>query len=305
MRNIFKHIKKYKILYLMLLPAIIWYIVFRYIPMAGVSLAFKEYHYNKGVFGSPWVGLDNFRMMFNDSGFMQAFRNTIIISGGKILFGFPVPIITALLINEIINKRIKKFFQTLFTFPHFLSWIVLSVIFINLFASNGVINQILMTLGFKPFMPLITSTQFRPFIWISYIWKEFGWDSIIYLAAISGIDHQLYEAARIDGASRLQQIRYVTLPGLTPIITTMLILQVGNLMSGASFDQVFNLYSAPVFNVGDIIDTYVQRNSFQLGANFGYTTAVGLFKSIINFVMLYGANKITVRFGQRGLFGDS
>lgn len=304
MDKVLKHFKKHKILYLMLLPAIIWYIVFRYVPMAGASLAFRNYHFNKGIFASPWVGLDNFRMMFKDSAFKQAFLNTIIISGGKILFGFPIPIISALMLNEILNKNLKKFFQTLFTFPHFLSWVVMSVIFINLFSATGVINQFLLNMSFEQFMPLITASQFRPFLWISYIWKEFGWDSIIYLAAIAGVDQQLYEAARIDGASKLQQVRYVTLPGIAPIITTMLILQVGNLMGSGSFDQVFNLYSAPVFEVGDIIDTYVQRNSFQLGANFGYTTAVGLFKSIINFFMLFGANKIVSKFGQKGIFGQ-
>lgn len=298
-----RHFKKYKALYIMLMPALIWYTVFRYIPMAGASLAFRDYHFNKGIFLSPWVGLDNFRMMFKDAGFRQAFKNTIIISGGKVLFGFPIPIISALLLNEISNKRLKKFFQTLFTFPHFLSWVVLSVIFINLFSSSGVVNQILMNLGYDQFMPLISTSQFRPFIWISYVWKEFGWDSIIYLAAMAGVDQQLYEAAKIDGASKLQQVRYVTLPGIAPIITTMLILQIGSLMGGGSFDQVFNLYSAPVFGVGDIIDTFVQRNSFQLGANFGYTTAVGLFKSVINFFMLFGANKLVTRLGQKGIFG--
>ncbi len=300
--KIINHFKRFRVLYIMLVPAILWYIIFCYGPMGGSILAFKNYRYDQGIIGSPWIGLENFEMMFKDSGFNQAFKNTIILSLGKIIFGFPVPIVTALLINEFISSKLKKFFQTLFTFPHFISWVVLSSIFITIFSSNGTINQILNSLGVDSFMPLITPSQFRPFIWLSSIWKEFGWESIIYLAAIAGIDQQLYEAATIDGATSIQKTLFITLPSILPIISIMLILQIGNVMGATSFNQVFNLYSPPVYNVGDIIDTYVQRNSFLVGANFGYTTAVGLFKSIINFIMLFTANKIVTKFGQQGLF---
>ncbi len=189
-----KHIKNNWILYAMLLPAIVWYILFCYLPMGGTVLAFKNYRYDMGVFGSPWSGLDNFRTMFQDKAFIQAFKNTLIFSLGKLLFQFPIPIITAILLNEIRNQRAKKVFQTVLTFPHFISWVVLASIFTNLFSSNGIINQVLASQGFSQFSPLMSPNMFRPFVWISSIWKEFGWDSIIYMAALTSIDPGLYEA---------------------------------------------------------------------------------------------------------------
>lgn len=296
------HIKKYKILYLMLLPALVWYFLFCYMPMSGVVLAFKNYRYDMGIFKSPWVGLDNFVMMFHDKYFIQAFKNTLIISAGKILLQFPLSILLALMLNEVKSKRTKKFFQTVFTFPHFISWVVLASIFMNIFSSTGIINQMLDALNLPMFSPLITSSMFRGFLWTSSIWKEVGWDTIIFLAAITNIDPSLYEAADIDGASRFQKIWHITLPGIRGIICIMLILQVGNIMGGASFNQIFNTYSPAVYGVGDIIDTFVQRYTFVMGANFGYTTAVGLFKSVIGVVMITIANKIVTKFGESGLF---
>lgn len=301
-RTIIKQIKDNWILYMMLFIPIIWYIIFHYLPMGGAVLAFKKYRYDKGIFGSSWVGLDNFKMMFNDRDFVQAFKNTLIFNIGKLLIHFPIPIIIAIFLNEIKNPKAKRFFQTVFTFPHFISWVVLARIFIDLFSTNGLINQILISNGFSQISPLISTTMFRPFIWVSNIWKEFGWDSIIYLAAITNIDPGLYEAAEIDGAGRLHKMVYVTFPGLKGVISIMLILQIGNIMGDVSFNQIFNLYSAPVYSVGDILDTYVQRYTFQMGANFGYTTAVGLFKSVIGIVMIIIANKVITKRGEKGLF---
>ena len=286
----------------MLLPAIIWYIIFCYLPMGGTVLAFKNYRYDMGVFGSPWCGLENFRTMFNERAFIQAFKNTLIFSGGKLIFHFPIPIIIAILLNEIRSEKTKRFFQTVFTFPHFISWVVLASIFTNLFSSNGLVNQMLMSKGFAQFSPLMSPNMFRPFIWLSNIWKEFGWDAIIYMAALTSINPGLYEAAEIDGAGRLQKTIHVTIPGIKGVICIMLILQVGNIMGGASFNQIFNLYSPPVYSVGDILDTFVQRYTFEKGANFGYTTAVGLFKSIIGVVMITVANRIVTKQGEQGLF---
>ncbi|OLS03177.1 ABC transporter permease [Tissierella creatinophila] len=300
--SIIRSIKNNWILYLMILPGILWYIIFCYAPMGGTILAFKSYRYDMGILKSPWVGLENFRNMFRDRAFIQAFKNTIIFSLGKLLFHFPVPIIVAILLNEIKNIRLKKIFQTIFTFPHFISWVVLASIFTNLFSSNGLINQVLINNGFKIFSPLITPDGFRGFIWISNIWKEFGWDSIIYMAAFTSIDPGLYEAAEIDGAGRLGKMIYITLPGIKHIIAIMLILEVGNIMGGASFNQIFNLYSPPVYGVADIIDTFVQRYTFEMGVNFGYTTAVGLFKSIIGVIMITLANRLIVKTGEQGLF---
>lgn len=297
-----RHLKNDWMLYALLVPVLLWYIIFCYLPMGGITLAFRSYRYDVGMWGSPWVGLEHFQTMFRDAEFWRAFKNTLIFSFGKLLFHFPVPIIVAILLNEIRHPRAKKFFQTVFTFPHFISWVVLSGILINMFASNGIINQVLGGLGMEEVAPLMSLTSFRPFIWISNIWKEFGWDSIIYMAALTSIDQQLYEAAGIDGANRFQKMLHITWPGIRSTVCIMLILQVGGIMSGASFDQIFNLYSSPVYPVADIIDTYVYRQSFMVGTNFGYTTAIGLLKSVIGVIMIYGANKITTKLGEDGLF---
>ena len=301
-RLIWKRLKNDRLLYLMILPALIWYIMFCYVPMGGMVLAFKTYRYDMGVLGSPWCGLENFKMMFTDKDSLAAIRNTFIISFGKLLIGFPFPIIVAVLLNELRNGRTKKFFQTVFTFPHFISWVVLSSIFINLFSNYGLVNQLLQQFDLPTISPLIDPKLFRPFLWLSATWKEFGWDAIIYLAALAGIDQQLYEAADIDGATRWQKMRHITWPGIRSVVCIMLILQVGNIMNGASFNQVFNLYSAPVYGVGDILDTFVQRYTFKKGANFGYTTAVSLFKSLVGVVMITLANKTVTRAGEQGLF---
>ena len=300
--QLWKRIKNDRLLYLMLVPVLIWYIVFCYLPMGGITLAFKNYRYDAGLWNSPWVGFQHFATMFKDAEFWTAFKNTLIFSLGKLLFHFPVPIIVAILLNEIRHPRVKKLFQTVFTFPHFISWIVLAGILTNMFASNGIINQVLNLLGLEGIAPLMSQTAFRPFIWISNIWKEFGWDSIIYMAALTNIDVQLYEAANLDGANRLQKMLHITWPGIRGTVCIMLILEIGAIMGGASFDQIFNLYSAPVYPVADIIDTYVYRKSFITGTNFGYTTAVGLLKSVIGVAMITVANKVTTKMGEDGLF---
>lgn len=302
MRRLLKRIRNDWLLYALLLPVLVWYVVFCYLPMGGITLAFRNYRYDMGMWHSPWVGLQHFRTMFADSEFWRAFKNTLVFSIGRLIFHFPIPIIVAILLNEIRHPGVKKFFQTVFTFPHFISWVVLSGILINMFASNGIINQILGALGFEQVAPLMSQTSFRPFIWISNIWKEFGWDSIIYMAALTSIDQQLYEAASIDGANRFQKMLHVTWPGIRGTVCIMLILQIGSIMGGASFDQIFNLYSSPVYPVADIIDTYVYRQSFSVGTNFGYTTAIGLLKSVIGVVMVWSANKVTTKMGEDGLF---
>ena len=297
-----KKLKNDWLLYAMIIPVLVWYLLFCYLPMGGITLAFKNFRFDKGIWGSPWVGFKHFKAMFANREFIVAFKNTIIFSIGKLVFHFPVPIIVAVLLNEIKIPKVKKLFQTIFTFPHFISWVVLSGILINIFASNGIVNQTLGALGLGEVAPITSIGSFRPFIWISNIWKEFGWDAIIYMAALTSIDPQLYEAAEIDGANRLEKMLHITWPGIRGIVSVMLVLQIGGIMSGASFDQVFNLYSAPVYPVGDILDTYVYRKSFITGANFGYTTAVGLLKSVIGVVLLLTANKAVTKMGEEGLF---
>ena len=286
----------------MLVPVLAWYAIFCYVPMAGITLAFRNFRFDGGLWNSPWVGMDNFVKMMSDAQFLVAVKNTVIIGVGGILFQMPCAIILAILINEICGRRAKKFFRTVVTFPHFISWVVLGGILTSMFSSSGIINQVLGAIGLPSVSPLTSVDSFRPFIWISNIWKEIGWDSIIYIAAITSIDTGLYEAAEVDGANRLQKMWHITLPGIRSTIVIMLILAVGQLMNNGRFDQIFNLYSAPVYSVGDTLDTYIFRESFVTGGlNFGYSTAIGLFKSVIGVVLISISNKIASR-ADEGLF---
>lgn len=288
--------------YVMLVPVLAWYAIFCYVPMAGITLAFRNFRFDGGLWNSPWVGMDNFVKMMSDAQFLVAVKNTVIIGVGGILFQMPCAIILAILINEIRGRRAKKFFQTVVTFPHFISWVVLGGILTSMFSSSGIINQVLGAIGLPSVSPLTSVDSFRPFIWISNIWKEIGWDSIIYIAAITSIDTGLYETAEVDGANRLQKMWHITLPGIRSTIVIMLILAVGQLMNNGRFDQIFNLYSAPVYSVGDTLDTYIFRESFVTGGlNFGYSTAIGLFKSVIGVVLISISNKIASR-ADEGLF---
>ena len=215
-----KRIKNNRVLYLMILPILLWYVLFCYLPIAGgLSLSFRNYRFDMGIWKSPFVGLAHFQKMMTDSEFLRAVSNTIIISLGRIAFQMPCAIAVAVFLNEIRSGKLKKFFQTIITFPHFISWVVLAGILINLFGSGGIINQILGAFGLASVSPIAGAQSFRPFIWISNIWKEVGWDSIIYIAAIASIDPGLYEAAEVDGASRLQRIWHITLPGKPETLT--------------------------------------------------------------------------------------
>lgn len=293
----------FRLLYLMILPFIIWYMLFCYVPMAGLYLSFEDFSYRGGIWGSKWVGMDNFRAILTDKEFLRAFRNTLVFSMGKLVLQFPAAIVLALALNEVQRPRLKKIYQTVLTFPHFISWVVMAGVLKNMFAGNGVINQVLTVAGLQPVSPLLSLTGFRPFIWFSNIWKEAGWDTIIYMAALAGIDPGLYEAAEIDGANRWGKIWHITLPGIRSTILIMLILEIGRIMTtGASFDQVFNLYSSPVYEVADTIDTYIYRTSFNGTRDFGYTTAVGLFKSVMGVTMMLGANRLVTACGEDGLF---
>lgn len=299
-----KRVNNNKILYFMILPILIWYVLFCYLPIAGgLSLSFRNYRYDMGIWKSPFVGLLHFQKMFCDSNFIRAVLNTLIISLGRIVFQMPCAICLAVFLNEVRSKWQKKIFQTVITFPHFISWVVLAGILTNLFGSSGIINQILGSLHLSSVSPIAGENTFRAFVWISNIWKEIGWDSIIYLAAIASIDPGLYEAAEVDGASRLQRIWHITLPGIKSTIAIMLILAVGQCMTNGSFDQIFNLYSPSVYSVGDTLDTYIFRESFITGGlNFGYSTAIGLFKSVIGVIMITVANKIVKAMGENGLY---
>lgn len=294
-----KKIMEHKYLYILLLPLIAFYIIFAYTPMYGVTLAFKTFDYSKGILGSPWNDFQNFKDVLDNIGFLYAFRNTLLISFGRIIFEFPVPIVMALMLNEITKNKVKRIYQTIFTFPHFLSWVILSGIIISVLSDQGILNQLLLLLGFEKNSIMLNSSSFVAMLFITSIWKEAGWSTILYLAAIAGINPELYEAATVDGATRFQQMKAITWPTVKNTATILLVLAVGGVMNGG-FDQIFNLYNPTVYKYADIIDTYVYRSAFVDGTGFGFTTTVGFMKSILNFIFLFGADRVVKAMGQEG-----
>ncbi len=299
-KSLYKKLYKNRYIYILLLPLLLYYVIFAYVPMYGITLAFKEFNYAKGITGSTWIGLQNFQNLFIYDDFWTAVKNTIVISGSRLVFEFPFPIVLALLLNEISSDKIKRIYQTVFTFPHFLSWVVLGGILMNALNDMGVVNQVLSALGMEKFSFFTNPTIFRPLLYITNLWKEAGWGAIIYLAAIAGINPELYEAAHVDGANRLQQMRAITWPSIRSTAVIMLILAVGQMMN-AGFDQVYNLYNAAVYNVGDILDTFIFRRSFTGAMSFGASTAVGLIKSVIAFTLLFSTNFIAKKMGEEGI----
>ena len=301
---LWKRMVEYKYFYLLVAPLLAFYILFEYVPLYGLLLAFKDFNFAKGIWRSDWIGWANFEEIFRLSDFWSAFRNTVIIAFGRLIFEFPVPIVVAILLNEVRRARLKKFYQVVYTFPHFLSWVIISGILVNFLGSFGVLNQILDMLGFDKMNLLVDPESFRALIFGSSLWRDLGWGTIIYLAAIAGINPSLYEAASIDGANRFQQMWHITWPGLKSTVAILFILNVGATMSsgGGGFDQIFNLYNPAVYEKADILDTYIYRRTFSVGESYGTSTAVGLFKSVINFLLLYMANKTAQKLGQEGIF---
>ncbi len=254
--------------------------------MAGIVIAFQKFIPAKGLFGNQkWIGLDNFRYVLDLPNFGSVVWNTIAIAVMKIILGLVIPIIFAILINEVTNNGLKRSIQTLIYLPHFLSWVVLGGILIDILSpSGGIVNGLIKLLGFEPIFFLGDNKWFQGTMVFTETWKEFGYGTIIYLAAITGIDPSLYEAARIDGANRWKQILNITLPGMRMVIVLLMVLSLGNLLN-AGFDQIFNLYSPPVYESGDILDTFVYRIGL-LDAQYGVATAVGLFKSVVSFTLI-------------------
>lgn len=295
-------IKKNTSVYLFLLPGVIAFFIFSYIPMGGLILSFKKYVASKGILGSPWVGMQNFRRLFITPDAINSIVNTLVISFSRLVFCFWIPILIALMLNEMPGKRVKRVYQTVYTFPHFLSWVIVGTVLENLLNSTGTINALLRKMGLAEVAFLSNKQFFRPLLYITDVWKEAGWSSILYIAAISGIDLGLYEAAEIDGANRLQRIWHVTLPGIRSTIVILLILQIGNMMN-AGFDQIFNMRNAVVRSAGNIIDTYVYDITFEAVPSYGFSTAVGMFKSVINMALLTGGNIIAKKMTGMNLFG--
>ncbi len=297
--GVWKQIVEHRYLYLLLLPLIAFYIIFTYVPMYGVTLAFKTFDYSKGIIGSPWNNFQNFKDVLGNVGFLYAFRNTLLISFGRLIIEFPIPIIMALMLNEITRNKLKRVYQTIFTFPHFLSWVILSGIVVSVLSDQGTLNQILLLFGFEKNTIMFNNSSFVGMLFVTNIWKEAGWSTILYLAAIAGINPELYESATVDGANRFQQMRAITWPTVKTTATILLVLAVGGVMNGG-FDQVFNLYNPIVYKFSDIIDTYVYRSAFVDATGFGFTTTVGFMKSILNFIFLFGADRIVKAMGQEG-----
>ena len=272
----------------------IFLVIFSIIPMFGIVMAFQNFVPAKGIFGSKFVGLAQFQRLFMLPDFRQILENTLIIALSKIIIGTLLAIVFAVLLNECRNVRYKRFIQTAVYLPHFLSWVILAVMFSNIFSYTGIINQLVTALGGEPVMFMISNTWFRPIIIGTDVWKEFGYNAVIYVAAMTSIDPSLYEAADIDGAGRWKKIMHITLPGILPTIILMGTLSIGNVLN-AGFDQVFNMYSPLVYRTGDIIDTYVYREGL-VNIQYSFATAVGLFKSIISFALLTTAYKLADKF---------
>ncbi len=299
-----KKIWKYRFLHLMIVPGMIIILLFRYVPMYGVVIAFKNYLGGgggfRGISEAPWVGLTNFRMFFSSIYFKRLFSNTLIISLMRIVFYFPTPIILAIMINEVQNTHAKKAIQTITYMPYFLSWVVVAGLMqILLSPDGGPINVVRQLFGLEPVYYLASKQHFRGLLILSEIWKNIGYGSIVYLAGIAGVDQDLYEAARVDGANKIQQIRYITLPGISEIIAVMLILAVGRVLED-NFDQIFNLYSTATYEVADVFETYIYRTGIT-GGKYSYAAAIGLCKSAVSFVLVVGANWITKRLGSEGI----
>ncbi|TVY06565.1 ABC transporter permease [Paenibacillus cremeus] len=304
-KSVKKHISvalsRDKYLYLLVFPGVLFFILFKYLPMWGIIIAFQEYSPYAGVWNSEWVGLEHFVRFFSNPDFYLLFRNTMVISLLNLLFFFPLPILLSLLLNEVNNQVFKRVIQSIVYLPHFFSWVIIAGIsFLLLSESSGVINMMFVAMGFPKYDFLTNTDTFWGLLVAQNIWKETGWGTIIILAAITAVDPQLYEAAKIDGANRWLQTWHVTLPGIRSVILVLLILRLGHIMD-VGFEQVFLMNNGAVAKYADVFETYVYRNGIQSG-QFSYSTAVGLFKSVVGLLLVIIANKIAKRIGEEGVY---
>ncbi|WP_127588621.1 ABC transporter permease [Paenibacillus koleovorans] len=292
---------KNRYLYLMILPGFIFFVLFKYLPMWGLIIAFQNYQPFLGIRGSEWVGLEHFQRLFEEPTFWMLFRNTIILFGLNLLFVFPVPILLALMLNEVRSKTFQRSIQTLIYIPHFMSWVIIvSLTYVLFTTQGGLINEGLASMGFSKFSFLTSPDWFRPMYVLQVIWRESGWGTIIYLAAIAAVDPQLYEAAKMDGAGRLGQLWHVTLPAIRSTIIVLLILKVGDVLE-LGFDHIFLMLNAMNREVAEIFDTYVYTAGLRQG-QFSYSAAVGLFKAGVGLVMVVFANWLAKKYGEEGIY---
>ncbi|MDL4840273.1 ABC transporter permease [Aquibacillus rhizosphaerae] len=296
-----KQIKKNKLLYLMILPGILYFIVYKYLPMYGLIISFQDYKPYLGISGSEWVGLEHFKRLFTSPDFWMIFKNTLILFALQIFVFFPIPILISLMLNEVRHSFFKRGIQTLVYIPHFMSWVVIvSISYVMLTLDGGIINSIFEVLGFEKVNFLMNADWFRPMYIIQVIWREAGWGTIIFLAAITAVDPQLYEAAKMDGANRFRQMWHITLPAIRSVIIVLLILKIGDVLE-LGFEHVYLLLNASNREVAEIFDTYVYVAGLQQG-QFSYSTAVGFFKGIVGLIMVIFANKLAKRFNEEGIY---
>ncbi|MBS6642333.1 MAG: sugar ABC transporter permease [Clostridiaceae bacterium] len=283
-----------------MIPGLLYFILFRYLPMFGLVIAFKDYNIFKGIWASDWVGLANFKALVHSSDFWNVMKNTLVISLTKIVIGFPIPILLAILLNEIKAVKFKKVTQTLLYLPHFLSWVVIGGIMLNLFSPVfGLAGQVFRVLGVEPINIMAKKSTIFWVVIFSDVWKEAGWSTIVFLAALTQVDLNLYEAARMDGANKLQQMLHITIPAISSIIIVMLILRIGKVMS-AGFEQILVLQNPITMESIDIFDTYVYREGLGRGS-YSFAAAVDTFKSVIALILVTSANKISKMFGEEGI----
>lgn len=295
-----KNIKKNRGLYIMLIPVVAYYLLFHYEPMYGLQIAFKDFSFSKGILGSPWAGFKHFESFFSSHYFWRLLRNTLTISVSNLLWGFPAPIILAILINEVRNARFKKTVQTLTYLPHFISVVVVCSMVKTFLSLNGPINSIIQAMGGEAINFFAHGEYFTTIFVVSDLWQHLGWGTIIYLSALTAIDPQLYEAAKLDGAGKFRQIISVTLPSIMPTVVIMFILRIGKVLSLGA-EKIMLLYNETIFEYADVISTFVYRKGLE-DANYSYAAAVGLFNAVINFILLYSVNRLSKRVSDSSLW---
>ncbi|MFE5321547.1 ABC transporter permease [Paenibacillus sp. NPDC056579] len=297
-KSLFTYMRQNKWLYLFLIPGFTYLLVFKYIPMFGIVIAFKDFSLVQGIWGSKWIGFENFEYLFQSAEFYKVLRNSLVLSMYQILFGFPAPIVLAVMLNEVRHMLFKRISQTILYLPHFISWVVLAGMIMNFLSpSIGAVNHVIKELGGEPINFLLKPEFFRSIIVTAEVWKGVGWGTIIYLAAMTSIDPTLYESAKMDGANRFQQIRHITLPGITGTIIVLFILQLGNILDNG-FEQIFLLYSPMTYDVADVFETYTYRIGL-IDGRMSFAAAVGLFKAAVGFVLIVGANRLSRLFGKQ------
>jgi putative aldouronate transport system permease protein len=300
-RKLRRELSVNRYLYIMSIPVILYYVVFHYLPMYGAQIAFKEFDIGKGIWNSPWVGFRHFTEFVGGMYFWRLMRNTFLISFYQLLFSFPAPIVLALLLNELRSDKFKRFVQTAIYLPHFISMVVICGMVLDFVSRTGIVVQILALFGFEPVALMTNPRYFRPVYIISGIWQEIGWGSIIYLSALASIDQEQYEAATIDGAGRFKKMLHITLPGILPTITILLILRIGQVMN-VGFEKIILLYNSSIYETADVISSFVYRRGLGESFQFSFTSAVGLFSSIINFILIVSANQLSKKIGETSLW---